>query len=173
MAKRPYHSLKTSNKNYKLRFTTNSVIEMEEALGMGVPEIGDLFSSSFGHLGADRIAEIRNTYAQGTWSQEQLAGMFGVDRLTIRAVITGETPKWTIKQVRTMLWAGLLDQHEDVTTKEAGEVIDSAGFGPAMEAVMRAFQDAFPSNAGGDDEAGSESNGSGDPKGAVSTGTNS
>ncbi len=55
-------------------------------------------------------------------------------------------PQIKIGEIRTLLWAALLEHDEDVTLREAGRVMEEAGgFGEVMEPLMQALNDAFPS----------------------------
>lgn len=53
-----------------------------------------------------------------------------------------------IKTLRTIFWAGLLDHHEGVTEKRAGDIISDIGMGEAAEIIGRAFAAAFPAADG-------------------------
>lgn len=48
------------------------------------------------------------------------------------------------KAVRLIVWAGLTDNHEDVTLKEAGQIISTHGVPKVMEAVNLAFELSMP-----------------------------
>lgn len=48
-----------------------------------------------------------------------------------------------IKECRAMLWAGLLHQNEDITMKEAGEIMTGAGFAETMKVIMPAMAEAL------------------------------
>lgn len=49
-----------------------------------------------------------------------------------------------MSMVRTVIWAGLRDHHEELTLKEAGMIASEAGVREAMEAIGAAFAQAFP-----------------------------
>jgi hypothetical protein len=99
VANKPYHSLKVGRENLKIRFTTNSIVELEDALGMGVPEMLAHFQ-----LGRPQI-----------------------------------------KFIRAALWAGLLEEHDGkYDLKDAGELMDRAGFDKVSDVVSPALNDAFP-----------------------------
>ena len=48
-----------------------------------------------------------------------------------------------IKEVRAMLWAGLLHQNPDITMKEAGDILTGAGFAEALKVVIQAMGEAL------------------------------
>ncbi|NWJ24771.1 hypothetical protein [Rhizobium sp. RM] len=54
----------------------------------------------------------------------------------------------TMKAVRNVVWAGLLDQHPEITVKEAGNVVSKAGMQNCMDAISKAFALAFPEAKG-------------------------
>ncbi len=49
-----------------------------------------------------------------------------------------------LRGMRLLVWAGLLDKHEDVTLKMAGDIAQKAGIVVATEKAMEAFLAAFP-----------------------------
>jgi len=49
-----------------------------------------------------------------------------------------------LKTVRALVWAALRDHHEEISLKEAGEIINDAGIPACMEKIGQAFQLAFP-----------------------------
>lgn len=107
---KPYHALKVKGKNYRIRFTTNAIVELEDAMNRtrfpGEREIG----------------------------LPQLAGMF-------------QRGDFTVKQLRTTLWAGLLTEHDgEIDEKEAGEILDAA---PSYEAVLDPLAEALKARFGG------------------------
>ncbi len=54
-------------------------------------------------------------------------------------------PQIKIGEIRTLLWAALLEHDEDMTPREAGRIMqDAGGFGEVMEPLMAALNDAFP-----------------------------
>lgn len=55
-----------------------------------------------------------------------------------------------MKLVRAVLWAALLDSLPQATLKQAGEIIDAAGFAAVSEKIGAALLIAFPQEAGGD-----------------------
>ncbi len=46
--------------------------------------------------------------------------------------------------VRSIIWAGLRDHHEDMEVREAGQIMSDAGMPACMEAIGAAFALAFP-----------------------------
>lgn len=52
--------------------------------------------------------------------------------------------KVKLQDVRAVLWAGLQDNHEGLTIKEAGEAATLAGLPACMDAIGKAFELAFP-----------------------------
>lgn len=54
----------------------------------------------------------------------------------------------SFKMLRSLVWAGLLDQNEDATQKEAGNIIDEIGFEKVIEKAGEAISAAFPSGKG-------------------------
>jgi len=53
-----------------------------------------------------------------------------------------------IKTLRAVLWAGLVDGHEGITIRQAGEIMDEAGAALVGEKIGEAFQIAFPQTEG-------------------------
>lgn len=100
-------ALETADKVYSLRFTTNSICELEDALGRPVGEIvSDLQSAE----------------------------------------------KSSMKLIRSLVWGGLIADQPDLTTKEAGEILDSVGMAEMTAKIGTAFQRFFPSRKGGANE---------------------
>lgn len=66
--------------------------------------------------------------------------------LPIASIVTtmNDPEKLRMKFVRALVWAGLQDHNADVSIKDAGIIIGTVGFQPAMEAVRGAFKIAFP-----------------------------
>ncbi len=54
----------------------------------------------------------------------------------------------SMRAVRRVVWAGLIDQHPEITLKEAGAIADSAGVQACMDAISAAFKLAFPEAKG-------------------------
>ena len=50
----------------------------------------------------------------------------------------------TLKEIRTVLWAGLHESYEDLTPRDVGNIIDGAGMLVAMDAIRKALTAAFP-----------------------------
>lgn len=89
-------SFEADGKTWTLQFTTNALVELEEAAGKAITEL-----------------------------------------------LSVEVP--TLKTVRTMFWAGLIENHPELSQKDAGRVIDAAGgFEAVMEIVNRAITAAMP-----------------------------
>ena len=86
-------------RDYKLRFSTNALCELEDLLGVGVNAIS-----------------------------QQLGG---VDTLRM-------------KTVRAVFWAGLLDNHPQITILQAGEMLGELGLTTGLKLVGDAFALAFP-----------------------------
>ena len=52
--------------------------------------------------------------------------------------------RFSAKSLRAMLWAGLQDEHEDVTLKDAGRLIDKMGRREAQRVMGVALRYFFP-----------------------------
>ena len=52
--------------------------------------------------------------------------------------------RFSAKSLRAMLWAGLQDEHEDVTLKDAGRLIDKMGRKEAQRVMGVALRYFFP-----------------------------
>lgn len=50
----------------------------------------------------------------------------------------------SLKDIRALVWAGLLDYNEELTLKEAGDVMDECGIETTIEKLTDAIQYAFP-----------------------------
>lgn len=59
----------------------------------------------------------------------------------------GETPPMSL--VRTLVWAGLRSNHEEMTELGAGDVIDAVGIEGTMKALEAALAAAFPQDKPG------------------------
>ena len=62
----------------------------------------------------------------------------------------GKPAGMRISLLRTMVWAGLLDHHPEITERRAGELIHDLGMAEAGQLVGKAFVAAFPEAAKGD-----------------------
>ncbi len=51
-----------------------------------------------------------------------------------------------LKNLRHMLWAGLLENHPGIQAVQAGQIIDELGFGEVGDRIGEAFTLAFPSD---------------------------
>lgn len=60
-----------------------------------------------------------------------------------QALVELET-KSSIKLLRCLLWAGLLDKEPTATVADAGRLMDEAGFQVAVDAIGTAIRSAFP-----------------------------
>lgn len=56
----------------------------------------------------------------------------------------GDAKKLRLKTLRAVFWAGLLDHHEGISIKAAGEIVTMLGVGPAVALIGKAFERAFP-----------------------------
>lgn len=54
-----------------------------------------------------------------------------------------------VKTLRFVLWAGLQDNHDDISLKDAGNIASNAGIEICGEAIGKAFQLAFPQEKAG------------------------
>lgn len=104
-----YVSFKAQSQNWKLRFTTNALCELEDESGMS----------------AIAFANSMN------------------DEANI-----------SIKSMRLMLWAGLIDNHEDISQKICGVLIDEIGMGEVGNLLGEAFTIAFPESEVTDESEG-------------------
>ncbi|MEY8748944.1 GTA-gp10 family protein [Alkalicoccobacillus gibsonii] len=83
-------------KEHTLRFDLNALVELEEALGVPLAELGNTTMS--------------------------------------------------IKNVRSMLWAGVLHENEDITEKEIGKHVDMNNMEEVQTAISTAFASAKAKN---------------------------
>ena len=60
------------------------------------------------------------------------------------ATLMADSSKVSIKNVRTVFWAGLRDHHEAMSITDAGRLMSEMGVAQAMELVAKAFTLAFP-----------------------------
>ena len=66
------------------------------------------------------------------------------------AILFSDVKKIRLKDLRVVFWAGLIHSRPELTIKEAGELISSAGgMMPVMDAVGRALSETFPSGSEG------------------------
>lgn len=54
----------------------------------------------------------------------------------------------SMKMIRALLWAGLVEHHEEITVKEAGNILSDAGMDATMAAMKKAFTGATKSAPG-------------------------
>ena len=59
----------------------------------------------------------------------------------------GDPEKLRISDVRALVWAALLDHHEGITLKGAGDVASKVGTMDCLEKVGKALELAFPTKA--------------------------
>ena len=55
-----------------------------------------------------------------------------------------DSSKLRLADIRTVLWAGLVDNHPSVTIKQAGDIIGDIGAGKVIELFNKALTLAFP-----------------------------
>lgn len=82
----------------------------------------------------------------------ELEDASGVSAIELANSLADET-KFSIKSLRLILWAGLIGSHDELTLKNAGDIIDLAGLETVGIAVGKAFELAFPA---ANEEAGQE-----------------
>lgn len=63
----------------------------------------------------------------------------------------------SMSSIRAMIWAGLQDEHEGLTKKQAGDVIDAAGIDAMKDHMANALKAAFPDMV--EETAGNEARG--------------
>jgi hypothetical protein len=60
----------------------------------------------------------------------------------------------SLKTIRALVWAGLVENHEGITPRDAGRIIDAAGgLEPIMDLINGAIAASLPQE-GGDEEPG-------------------
>ena len=58
----------------------------------------------------------------------------------------------SLKTIRALVWAGLVENHEGITPKDAGRIIDEAGgLEPIMDLINGAISSALPQDGGDED----------------------
>ena len=71
-----------------------------------------------------------------------------LDKPVAQIVVTlGDPDNMRMTNVRAMVWAALLDHHEGITLKEAGDVAGKVGTMDCLEKVGKALELAFPTKA--------------------------
>lgn len=95
------------DETYRLRFSINAMVELEDHFDMGITELGDLM---------------------------------------------GDPTKFRLKTFRKIVWAGLTDNHDNLSESEVGEIISLAGIPATTQAIQKAFSEAFPQSEAGDKE---------------------
>ncbi len=58
--------------------------------------------------------------------------------------LLADPAKARVSDVRTLFWAGLQDQHPDLSQPDAGRIMDALGIMPTLDLMMRAVALAFP-----------------------------
>jgi class 3 adenylate cyclase len=71
---------------------------------------------------------------------EDASGMSAVQL----AMSLSDEETFKIKSLRLMVWGGLIDNHEEITLKQAGDIISDFGAPKTMEAITKAFELAMP-----------------------------
>lgn len=61
-----------------------------------------------------------------------------------------------LRDIRTLVWAGLIHENKQLTEQEAGEIIDEVGFNNVVELVGMAMAEAFPKVQGAAKSEGQE-----------------
>lgn len=111
-----------SGESYKLVYSTNALCELEDLTGRGFTDI-ILELQSW----APKFDEKGNPLPE---TQEQ---------------IEARAKKMRLSLVRAVFCAGLRDNHEKTTLKQAGDLMVSVGgLVPAMDLINRAFAVGFP-----------------------------
>ncbi|MCT4543486.1 MAG: hypothetical protein N4A63_08090 [Vallitalea sp.] len=59
--------------------------------------------------------------------------------------------KGSIKSIRSLLWAGLIHEEEELTEKEAGRIVGFNDIEKVSEAIMTAVTDAMPEVTGNEE----------------------
>ena len=71
-----------------------------------------------------------------------------LDKPVAQIVVTlGDPDNMRISNVRAMVWAALLDHHDGISLKEAGDVASKVGTMDCLEKVGKALELAFPTKA--------------------------
>jgi hypothetical protein len=60
------------------------------------------------------------------------------------ATSLGDEETFKIKTLRLMVWGGLVENHEDISIKQAGEIISDLGVPVIMDAITKAFELSMP-----------------------------
>lgn len=70
----------------------------------------------------------------------------GVDTLTfINRFAQAKGATMSFRDVRLLFWAGLIEEHPDITIREAGDIMRKLGaVDAALELAMKALAQAFP-----------------------------
>ena len=96
------------DKERKLRFTANAMVELEDSLGYNPKKILLRFQKQ-----AELAKKLEGT--DDTDSKVELAGQ-----------IIERDLELSNREIRSMLWAGLLDNEPNLSIRKAGELIDMA-----------------------------------------------
>lgn len=60
------------------------------------------------------------------------------------AITSIDLSKLEMRTIRALIWAGLKDQHKDVSLDLAGDIIDDLGLNQIMQLVPEALNATFP-----------------------------
>ena len=60
------------------------------------------------------------------------------------AALFSDEQKVEMRIVRALVWAGLKDQHKDLSLDDAGNIIDEIGLGNMMRKIQLGLLSAFP-----------------------------
>lgn len=66
----------------------------------------------------------------------------------VDAITRDLTEDLSFKLLRTVMWAGLVDNHEGITEHVTGQIIDEAGIQNATEAMIKAINGMMPEASG-------------------------
>jgi len=73
----------------------------------------------------------------------------GEGPMALATAMMSDPQKIRIGTVRTIFWAGLADNHPDLTKDGAGEIMTAIGLDAAMQHIAKAFTAAFPAAEAG------------------------
>lgn len=114
------------DKRRNLRFDTNAICMLEDELDISFFKIVELFGVSFDDIDvAKKVAEK------------------GTDALSPKLAIEMAS-RIKLKNLRTLLWVGLLHEDKELTLEQAGDLMDNIDSIVLIEKILEAYSAAIP-----------------------------
>ena len=114
------------DKRRNLRFDTNAICMLEEELGISFFKIVELFGVSFADIDIAKKIEEKGA--------EALSPEVAIDMAS----------RIKLKNLRTLLWVGLLHEDKELTLEQVGNLMDNIDSIMLIEKILEAYSIAIP-----------------------------